>query len=357
MDLGLQLSPKTQWDGTKNDFRTLLQASCNFDWRSKISSSLQQPQLPHRFFFWFICHFNQVFKRATVLSSLLPDIIWPTRLDWGYTWSASHSISLPLMQCVSVTDDRVIPCLCTKPENPKRNFARNKFTTCHKQHTQRFLCFQTQLVWWHSSKKRSFTGWFWPSPSFETSTDIGRKSTGLTSLQKGGASLLQNIYFISSKSQGFCNMWLQPLKSLWETFHHSFFPSQTALIEAPVQISPHFKGLKFQRRWALPCQFIPRLFFLLPGGDDASILKGDINKPKRLFLSQFHGSTAHQTPEKEKPTYFELPVQLQALSTEVCFCDPACESQKQEDRNISMTWHGDRQSDTAQRQAGLKGAG
>lgn len=165
------------------------------------------------------------------------------------------------------------------------------------------------------------------------------------------------IYFISSKSQGFCNMWLQPLKSLWETFHHSFFPSQTALIEAPVQISPHFKGLKFQRRWALPCQFIPRLFFLLLGGDDASILKGDINKPKRLFLSQFHGSTAHQTPEKEKPTYFELPVQLQALSTEVCFCDPACESQKQEDRNISMTWHGDRQSDTAQRQAGLKGAG
>lgn len=41
--------------------------------------------------------------------------------------------------------------------------------------------------------------------------------------------------------------------------------------------------------------------------------------------------------------YFGLPAQLQALSTEVWFCAPACEFQTQEDPNTLMTWHGDRQ--------------
>lgn len=111
---------------------------------------------------------------------------------------------------------------------------------------------------------------------------------------------------------------------------------------SPSSNIPHFEGVKFQR-WALPYKLILRLF-LLPGGDDAaSVLKADIKKKQRLVLSHFHVPTANQTPGKEKPVYFELPVHLQAFSTEFWFCGPACESRGQEDHNTLMTWHRDKQ--------------
>lgn len=90
-----------------------------------------------------------------------------------------------------------------------------------------------------------------------------------------------------------------------------------------------------------------------------SYLNGGINKPKTLVLNQFRVPIADQI--LEKPTYFGLLTQLQALSTEFWFCGPVCVSWREKDHNILATWHGDRQPWHSQtdRQipAGFEGAG
>lgn len=88
-------------------------------------------------------------------------------------------------------------------------FSRNKSTTCHKQHMQLISLFTATACLMKQLKTKT-TKIFWPSSLSETG--ISRKNTGLTTLQKGGIALPQNIlqiYFISSKSQGCFNTWLQ----------------------------------------------------------------------------------------------------------------------------------------------------
>lgn len=138
---GAATHPQKHSEMAPNITSRLPWASCNFDLR-RISSSLKQSQLPLKFFFWSISPLHQIFKELTVLSSLLPDSVWPERLGRGQTQRTSYNNMPLLMQCVAVRDDGVVSRLCTKAESNsgEQNAKRNFFPGINQQPVTNSVC-------------------------------------------------------------------------------------------------------------------------------------------------------------------------------------------------------------------------
>lgn len=99
------------------------------------------------------------------------------------------------MQCVSVRDDVVVSRLCIKAENNlgEENAKRNFFPVINQQPVTNSIC-NNFLVYSYNLpdeaiKKQTNQDFFDLLPYLNL---VRRKSTGLTTLQKGGVALPQN---------------------------------------------------------------------------------------------------------------------------------------------------------------------